>query len=39
LTDLPSRAGKALNHVTLTPRMQALGYTQETMQFMLLPDD
>ena len=37
LTDLPQVAGKALNHVTLTPRMQAFGYTQETMQFMLLP--
>jgi len=37
LTDLPQMQGKGLNHVTLTPRMQALGYTQETMQFMLLP--
>jgi glutamate synthase (NADPH/NADH) large chain len=37
LTDLPQIQGKGLNHVTLTPRMQALGYTQETMQFMLLP--
>ena len=28
LVDLPAVAGKSLNHVTLTPRMQALGYTQ-----------
>jgi len=37
LSDLAQVPGKALNHVTLTPRMQAFGYTQETMQFMLLP--
>ena len=37
MTDLPSVSGQALNHVTLTPRMQAFGYTQETLQFMLLP--
>ena len=37
LADLPAFTGQSLNHVTLTPRMQALGYTQETMQFMLLP--
>ena len=37
MTDLPSIAGKGLNQVTLTPRMQAFGYTQETLQFMLLP--
>jgi glutamate synthase (NADPH/NADH) large chain len=37
LAELPAATGQTLNHVTLTPRMQALGYTQETMQFMLLP--
>ena len=37
MTDLPSIAGKGLNQVTLMPRMQAFGYTQETLQFMLLP--
>ena len=37
LGDLPPRAGAGLNKANLLPRMQAFGYTAETMQFMLLP--
>ncbi len=31
------RPGRELDAATLIPRMQAFGYTTETMQFMLLP--
>ena len=37
LTDLDQQDGLGLNADTLIPRMQAFGYTQETMQFMLQP--
>ena len=37
LSDLPQAPGADFNLVTLMPRMRALGYTQETLQFMLLP--
>jgi glutamate synthase (NADPH/NADH) large chain len=38
LTDLePTRQPKGFDAATLLPRMQAFGYTIETMQFMLLP--
>jgi len=37
LTDLDQQAGLGLNADTLISRMQAFGYTQETMQFMLQP--
>src|SRR5205823_6124935 len=38
LADLePSRKPKGFDPATLLPRMQAFGYTIETMQFMLLP--
>ncbi len=37
LDELPGALGKRLNTDRLTIRMQAFGYTQETMQFMLLP--
>ncbi|MEM1437314.1 MAG: glutamate synthase central domain-containing protein, partial [Pseudomonadota bacterium] len=37
LAEVPIVVGQGLNEETLLPRMQAFGYTQETMQFMLLP--
>ena len=37
LADLPAQAGAGLDKPSLLPRMQAFGYTAETMQFMLLP--
>lgn len=37
LADIPEVAGAELDTSTLTQRMQAFGYTQETMQFMLQP--
>ena len=37
LSELPEVAGASLDTSTLTQRMQAFGYTQETMQFMLQP--
>ena len=37
LADLPAQAGVGLDKTTLLQRMQAFGYTAETMQFMLLP--
>ena len=38
LDELPANgAALGIHRATLTPRMQAFGYTQETMQFMLLP--
>ena len=37
LTDLNQQTGLGLNADTLISRMQAFGYTQETMQFMLQP--
>ncbi len=37
LTELPSTAAPANDTATLMRRMQAFGYTAETMQFMLLP--
>ena len=37
LADLPDAAAPGLDEATLLPRMQAFGYTAETMQFMLLP--
>lgn len=37
LSDIPAAQGKGLDTSSLTQRMQAFGYTQETMQFMLLP--
>lgn len=37
LSDLGEHSGLGLDSETLMPRMQAFGYTQETMQFMLQP--
>ena len=37
LAELPRPAAPGLDRSTLLPRMQAFGYTAETMQFMLLP--
>ena len=37
LDDVPPRPASGLDTATLMPRMQAFGYTAETMQFMLLP--
>ncbi|NKC00731.1 MAG: glutamate synthase large subunit [Pseudomonadales bacterium] len=37
LADVPEAIGAGLDKGTLTQRMQAFGYTQETMQFMLQP--
>jgi glutamate synthase (NADPH) large chain len=37
LSDIPLVVGEGLSHTSLTQRMQAFGYTQETMQFMLQP--
>ena len=37
LTDLPAVAGGGFEPSTLMSRMQAFGYTAETMQFMLVP--
>ena len=37
LDDVPPRPAPGLDAATLMPRMQAFGYTAETMQFMLLP--
>ena len=37
LADLPAQPGAGLDKPSLLPRMQAFGYTAETMQFMLLP--
>ncbi|MDE0419942.1 MAG: glutamate synthase large subunit [Gammaproteobacteria bacterium] len=37
LDDLPAAAPAGFDKSTLLPRMQAFGYTAETMQFMLLP--
>ena len=37
LAELPRASAPGLDAPTLLPRMQAFGYTAETMQFMLLP--
>ena len=37
LSDLPSHPHQGLDAETLTQRMRAFGYTQETLQFMLQP--
>lgn len=37
ITDIPSVDSPGLHRATLTERMQAFGYTVETMQFMLQP--
>ena len=37
LSELPAARAAGLDEATLLPRMQAFGYTAETMQFMLLP--
>ena len=37
LSELPTAKAPGLDEATLLPRMQAFGYTAETMQFMLLP--
>lgn len=37
LSELPEQAFQTLDSETLDERMQAFGYTQETMQFMLQP--
>ncbi len=37
LSDVPRLEGPGLNPADVTQRMQAFGYTQETLQFMLLP--
>ncbi len=37
LSEVPIVIGQGLEQETLIPRMQAFGYTQETLQFMLLP--
>ena len=37
LDDLPAAEPAGFDKATLLPRMQAFGYTAETMQFMLLP--
>ncbi len=37
LAEVPIVVGEGLTTANLLPRMQAFGYTQETMQFMLLP--
>ena len=37
LDELPRGEAKGLDRAALLPRMQAFGYTAETMQFMLLP--
>ena len=37
LAELPAASAPGLDEANLLPRMQAFGYTAETMQFMLLP--
>ena len=37
LDDVPPAEASGFDQATLLPRMQAFGYTAETMQFMLLP--
>ncbi len=37
LAEIPMIVGEGLSQESLTQRMQAFGYTQETMQFMLQP--
>lgn len=37
LAEIPPVVGEGISKADLTQRMQAFGYTQETMQFMLLP--
>ena len=37
LSDVPAAEAKGFDRTSLLPRMQALGYTIETSQFMLLP--
>ena len=37
LAELPAKDGAGLDAATLSARMQTFGYTQETLQFMLLP--
>ena len=37
LSEIPAQAGRGVEAASLTQRMQAFGYTQETMQFMLEP--
>ena len=37
LAELPPKPAQGLHKPSLLPRMQAFGYTAETMQFMLLP--
>ncbi|MEM6707146.1 MAG: glutamate synthase central domain-containing protein, partial [Pseudomonadota bacterium] len=37
LAEVPIVVGQGLDEDSLVPRLQAFGYTQETMQFMLLP--
>ncbi len=37
LAEIPMVIGEGLTRESLTQRMQAFGYTQETLQFMLLP--
>ena len=37
LAEIPMVVGEGLTQESLTQRMQCFGYTQETMQFMLLP--
>lgn len=37
LAEIPMVVGEGLTKDSLTQRMQAFGYTQETMQFMLIP--
>ena len=37
LAEIPLVVGEGLTRENLTQRMQAFGYTQETMQFMLMP--
>jgi glutamate synthase (NADPH/NADH) large chain len=37
LDEIPAHPGQGVDASNLTQRMQAFGYTQETMQFMLEP--
>ena len=37
LDEIPKQSGLGIDSANLTQRMQAFGYTQETMQFMLEP--
>jgi glutamate synthase (NADPH/NADH) large chain len=37
LDEIPKQTGLGVDSSSLTQRMQAFGYTQETMQFMLEP--